>query len=126
MKTKMHFSKYPQGSAAWHTARSRPTYEPDDGAEKTPVDQTKNPPAYPIDRMTAAALVMQRNPEILNNDAEHLRAINTMSAGMSLRDYFAAKALQGLLAGEGDGIVERYALSAYRLADAMLAARGQS
>lgn len=58
--------------------------------------------------------------------------------GMSLRDYFAAKALQGLLAnssvpndlfimGDGtdeNGSVETYAAeSAYDYADAMLAAR---
>ena len=87
---------------------------------------TKKPdggPAYPIDRMTAVALVRQRNPDTLDDDAEYLRQINELSAGMSLRDYFATKALQGLLAGEGDGIIENYALSAYRLADEMLAER---
>ena len=46
-------------------------------------------------------------------------------SGMSLRDYFAAKALHGMLAGpmhskSGDDI---YARCAYDLADAMLAAR---
>ena len=49
--------------------------------------------------------------------------------GMTLRDYFAAKALQGILAGSGDeeGLVEydadRLARQVYGMADAMLEAR---
>lgn len=46
---------------------------------------------------------------------------------MTLRDYFAAKAMQGLLAGRDhspDGIKwEKYAYGAYEMADAMLKAR---
>lgn len=46
--------------------------------------------------------------------------------GMSLRDYFAAKAMQGRLAAgcndDGDG-ARFEALIAYQMADAMLAAR---
>ncbi len=47
--------------------------------------------------------------------------------GMSLRDYFAAKAMQGIATrgvqnANGD-ILEYIALDAYRLADAMLEAR---
>lgn len=50
------------------------------------------------------------------------------SAGMSMRDYFAAKALQGIIASEQSGdenfvTVESYARDAYRYADAMLEAR---
>jgi len=52
------------------------------------------------------------------------------SAGMSLRDYFAAKALQGAIAGAlADGSAmdqdsgELLAAVAYKLADAMLAER---
>ena len=58
--------------------------------------------------------------------------------GMTLRDYFAAKALIGLLAEsvvqgysatafhltKDENIVDTYAISAYKFADAMLAARG--
>lgn len=45
--------------------------------------------------------------------------------GMSLRDYFAAKALQGLLACPiGDNTQTTYAKLAYEYADAMLKARG--
>ena len=44
--------------------------------------------------------------------------------GLNLRDYFAAAAMQGMLASpDGDGHIERYAVGAYRIADAMLAAR---
>jgi hypothetical protein len=46
------------------------------------------------------------------------------SGGMSLRDYFAAAAMQGMLASpDGDGHIERYAVGAYQIADAMIAAR---
>lgn len=45
--------------------------------------------------------------------------------GMTLRDYFAAKAMQGILAyyGAGGGVPDRVARSAYAAADAMLAER---
>lgn len=49
--------------------------------------------------------------------------------GMSLRDYFAAKAMQGMLSANGDsnGFLEyeeeTVAANSYKLADAMLKAR---
>ena len=43
--------------------------------------------------------------------------------GMTLRDYFAAAALQGLLADGGGSSWENDAQAAYKAADAMLAAR---
>lgn len=46
--------------------------------------------------------------------------------GMTLRDYFAAKAMQGMFAADTDTSVkpiERKAAEAYLMADAMLAAR---
>lgn len=52
-------------------------------------------------------------------------------SGMTLRDYFAAKAVNGILsaAGDIDGAVQydadRVARSAYEMADAMLTARQQ-
>jgi hypothetical protein len=55
--------------------------------------------------------------------------LNRLMSGMTLRDYFAAKAMQGLIAGSGDanGDVEygdaAVAKSAYAMADAMLHAR---
>ena len=49
-------------------------------------------------------------------------------AGMTLRDYFAAKAMQGLLAAQVHGFNDQpakgpFASMAYEMADAMLAAR---
>jgi hypothetical protein len=53
--------------------------------------------------------------------------------GMSLRDYFAAKAMQAWLTtyertdehpSECDGALTAHAVNAYAMADAMLAARG--
>jgi hypothetical protein len=49
--------------------------------------------------------------------------------GMSLRDYFAAKAMQGLLADPDwrqDTTFEDTAYAAYEQANAMLKARGQA
>ena len=46
------------------------------------------------------------------------------SEGMTLRDYFAAKAMQGLLINEyKDFVMEEFAEMAYAMADAMLKAR---
>lgn len=47
--------------------------------------------------------------------------------GMSLREYFAAKAMQGLLASpiQPQSGPDMYARDAYVIADAMLAARAQ-
>ena len=47
--------------------------------------------------------------------------------GMTLRDYFAAKAMQGMLAENGGGARSNddLAVIAYALADAMLKARAQ-
>ena len=47
--------------------------------------------------------------------------------GMTLRDYFAAKAMQGMLAENGGGAAHTIDLAkfAYWIADAMLKARGQ-
>lgn len=55
-------------------------------------------------------------------------------AGMSLRDYFAAKAMQGMLSGRGQIANEKgvllklpseFAAEAYAIADAMLAERNK-
>jgi hypothetical protein len=43
--------------------------------------------------------------------------------GMSLRDYFAAAALQGLLSAYPDFDVNDFATQSFKYADAMLAAR---
>jgi hypothetical protein len=42
---------------------------------------------------------------------------------MALRDYFAAKAMQGLLASDVEASLKLFATQAYKVADAMLEAR---
>ena len=68
---------------------------------------------------------------------EHIDGVHYAEAGMSLRDYFAAKAMQGLLSNPGGPIQanpqngwdytntppEGVAGTAYEMADHMLAAR---
>lgn len=49
--------------------------------------------------------------------------LNYPEYGMPLRDYFAAKALQGLLASETVATPAVFATGAYRLADEMMKAR---
>ena len=50
--------------------------------------------------------------------------MNPSLENMTLRDYFAAKAMQGFLAtGKSDYLDEHIALDAYNLADAMLKQR---
>jgi hypothetical protein len=46
------------------------------------------------------------------------------SDGMDLRDYFAAKAMQGLLASETYDPVPQIVRNAYEIADAMMKERG--
>lgn len=45
--------------------------------------------------------------------------------GMTLRDYFAGKAMQGIVSREvsNENLIDRYAVGAYKMADAMLKAR---
>jgi len=71
-----------------------------------------NPPAYPTNNWTQIAPYS-----------------SGYSEGMTLRDYFAAKAMQGMLAGllaYGHDIMwNEIAKDAYREADAMLKARNE-
>jgi len=48
-------------------------------------------------------------------------------SGMTLRDYFAAKAMQAIVSKEVSHVswVDEYAKNAYKMADAMLKAREQ-
>ena len=49
------------------------------------------------------------------------------SKGMTLRDYFAAKALQALVSlPEANGTADYFAAGAYQYADAMIKARSAS
>lgn len=48
------------------------------------------------------------------------------TTGMTLRDYFAAKAMQGLLSNRNaEAAIDEFAVKAYRMADAMMKARKQ-
>jgi hypothetical protein len=49
----------------------------------------------------------------------------TWFEGMTLRDYFAAKAMQAWLTGVGSPLEDKCVEFAYRMADAMLKAREQ-
>lgn len=51
--------------------------------------------------------------------------IPTFSHGMSLRDYFAAKAMQAMT-HRGEANVQMVSIQAYAMADAMLKAREQA
>lgn len=67
--------------------------------------------------------------EVVMTLDEYIPAFPTVyHNGMRLRDYFAAKALNGILSNPDDvyGVpIEAFAESAYRYADAMLKARNQ-
>lgn len=56
--------------------------------------------------------------------------VDALHKGMTLRDYFAAKAMQGLCVGRSHtqlkGHAKASADAAYELADAMLRARGEA
>jgi len=75
------------------------------------------------------------NPSAFPVQSVYIEDQETNSRGMTLRDYFAAKAMQGLMAGrwksDMHGIpydayradADEWAKSAYHFADAMLKAR---
>lgn len=62
----------------------------------------------------------------MENDGGNAFPADQSSCGMSLRDYFAAKALSGLLVENLEPDINRLAEAAYDLADAMLRARVRS
>ena len=49
----------------------------------------------------------------------------TDQTGMTLRDYFAAKAMQGLLSSDVNAKLEDFAKQSYKVADAMIKARSE-
>jgi len=64
------------------------------------------------------------DPTKMINDGGPAFPDDRWQAGMTLRDYFAAAALQGLLADNGGGgSWDIDALNAFKAADAMLKAR---
>ena len=62
-------------------------------------------------------------PEAEVWDRDLQRVTHKQTQGMALRDYFAAKAMQGLASKPGSPDYEYEAMAAYKYADAMLAAR---
>ncbi len=73
-----------------------------------------NPPAFPGKQK---ALLIKSEHSAIANEYE------IEQNGMTLRDYFAAKAMQALI--DNDGLFSEIPTQAYALADAMLAARGK-
>ena len=70
---------------------------------------------------------MNENTFAFPHEITHLQ--KPLTAGMTMRDYFAAKAMQGIIFNDGDFLDARYsspeniAFAAYHMADAMLKAR---
>ena len=61
------------------------------------------------------------------DEVGHLHGFEVSSGGMTLRDYFAAKAMQGIISSECNyGACSDLASDAYSIADAMLRAREAS
>lgn len=75
-----------------------------------------NPPAFPA-------------PYSKVKVSEDLNLINGAQTGMSIRDYFAAKAMQGIVTDPGFNATGKHvyeqlvAETSYKIADAMLKAR---
>ncbi len=63
----------------------------------------------------------------MTEEYEHASIRVEMASDATIRDYFAAKAMQGLLsdpdAGMLDDDMSRWAMLSYKMADAMLRAR---
>jgi hypothetical protein len=57
------------------------------------------------------------------NNGGYAFPLTTVSNGMTLRDYFAAKAMQGLLAEDYWSDHDDVSKIAYKIADAMIEAR---
>ena len=79
----------------------------------------KNKPAFP-----SGNRILKRPPHDPGGNFYEMQRTEPLNSGMTLRDYFAAKALEGLIAcSEEDNPPENAAFWAYQFADAMLKAR---
>lgn len=82
-----------------------------------------------IEHLRAASAYPVLESEFDNDRGEH---VYVQTGGVSMRDYFAAKAMQGFCANsahavlDGEHEFETAAKEAYFMADVMLRARGQS
>ena len=72
-------------------------------------------PAFPI---SPTSVTMEPNPNGVGMLATH----HGMKSGVTIRDYFAAAALQGLMASQCEAD-DPYPIYAYKIADAMIKAR---
>ncbi|QLG90420.1 hypothetical protein HZF02_26695 [Pseudomonas yamanorum] len=73
----------------------------------------------------SATLDLPETASVHERDKVYIQATAKAAQGMSLRDYFAAKAMQGWTSNPlpNDSSIQDVAAWAYRQADAMLAAR---
>lgn len=84
------------------------------------MSDTKNTPAFPVAITNGGA---QPAPGLYGS--EDLPPNSTVTyGGMSLRDYFAAKAMQAYLTQSGVATPTQVAQVAYALAEAMVQVRG--
>jgi hypothetical protein len=70
-------------------------------------------------RMEAVRIAVEKH---MKNQQAFPNPNNTSQTGMTLRDYFAAKAMQGFLLDKRVSM-QNTAIDAYKMADAMLKAR---
>ena len=86
-------------------------------------------PAFPMDDRAVHAAAFDAVKHLqgtTEHEAAYIAARAKLGSGMTLRDYFAAKAMQGMQANPCDEAfgmtVDEHASYAYKMADAMLAA----
>lgn len=81
-------------------------------------------PAFPVADGAAHRIAMQVAGD---DEAKYIAESAKALSGMTLRDYFAAKAMQGIISSECNyGAFSDLASDAYSIADAMLRAREES
>ena len=86
-------------------------------------------PAFPMQDQQAihdyAVASVSGITDIDERDRAYLKARADAIGGLTMRDYFAAQAMQGMVAAEyaAEFLPDLWSLQAYKLADAMLNAR---
>lgn len=83
-------------------------------------------PAFPVADGAAHRIAMQTAGD---DEAKYIAESAKALSGMTLRDYFAAKAMQAMISNpsiidnDSDGAINYTSSAAYKFADAMLKAR---
>ena len=83
-------------------------------------------PAFPVADGAAHRIAMQTAGD---DEAKYIAESAKALSGMTLRDYFAAKAMQAMISNpsiidnDSDGAINYASSAAYKFADAMLKAR---